>query len=222
MRGDADARPSPRRLEHDHLPNTLAASQTVERRVDVVQAEAVGEEAVHREAAGLVEGDEAGEIAAGNSGAHVAAAHGALLGDQADGGDGEKFAGVGEASGHRSAAAAGRGVRLGKHGLVADRFKDEGGAAPGCVADGGHGLLAGGKGMGGAEGEREVAFFRQRVDHDDGVGTGGDGAEHAGQADAAEAEDGDAGARGHARGVHHGAHSRHHRAAEQGGNLHRQ
>src|SRR3712207_8141148 len=80
--------------EADHLSHRLAPRQRVEGGVDPIQRYGLAEQQVHREGSSLVERDVPRDVALGHCRAHVRALHGALLGDEAHGGDRELLARV--------------------------------------------------------------------------------------------------------------------------------
>src|SRR4051812_9727967 len=68
-------------LEHDHGPCGFAGSELVDRRIDLGEADPLGDQSVEVEAAGEVEIDEAGDVEREAVGAHQAALK-LLLGEE--------------------------------------------------------------------------------------------------------------------------------------------
>ena len=95
------------RLEQEHLSDDFAFVESVEAFVEFVVFEGSAEESVDGESAASVELDVAGDVAAGDGGADVAAFEGAFFGDQGDRVQGEGGGGCGESGGDGGAAAPG-------------------------------------------------------------------------------------------------------------------
>src|SRR5881396_3476564 len=128
----------------------------------------------------------------------------------------EPAADLGHADDGERAARAERVERLADDGEVADRLEGVVGAAAREIADGGDGVvLPGVDRVRGAETARQLELRGHDVDRDDLGRSRQHAALHAGEPDAAEAEDGHRGAGLDARPVQHRAHSRHDPAADQ-------
>src|SRR3546814_20441846 len=100
----------PRSTRTDTLFPYTTLFRSVEALVDLLKGEALAHQAVDRQAAPTVEGDVARHVAQRHAASDIAALHGAFLGDQADVLHWEAVVGMGEAGGHRGAAALGDAV----------------------------------------------------------------------------------------------------------------
>src|SRR5688572_7389042 len=85
-----------RRSEPDHLPYGPPVRQPIERCVEIVETDALAQQAVHRQLALTVQCDVPRDVARGIATAQIAAFDRALLGDDADVWNGEQVLRIGE------------------------------------------------------------------------------------------------------------------------------
>ena len=155
--------------------------------------ERCGQQPATRQPALAVQLDEARDVARGHAGAEVGALQRALLGDQGDGRDVEQLARVREADGDRRAAAPRRLVGLGQDARRCRPSRSTLSAPPPVsLADRLDGALAGVDRGVAPSSRASSSFSGDDVDGDDRPGAGQTRAEQRREADAAEAEDGDA------------------------------
>src|SRR5438093_2728889 len=191
------------------------SAQIVERGGELVERVAARDELVDLEPAAEVEVGEHREVAA-RAGRAVAAAEDRLVLVEGVDHEVEPRADLRHADDGERAARAERLERLADDGEVADRLEGVVGAAAREIADGGDGVvLPGVDRVRGAEAARELELRGHDVDGDDPGRPRQHAALHAGEPDAAEAEDGHRGAGLDARPVQQQAHSRHDPAADQ-------
>src|SRR5437660_5272387 len=191
------------------------ATQIIERSGELVERVAARDELVDLEPAAEVEVGEHREVAA-RAGRPVAAAEDRLVVVEGVDHEVEPRADLRHADDGERAARAERVERLADDGEVADRLEGVVGAAAREIADGGDGVvLPGVDRVRGAETARQLELRGHDVDRDDLGRPRQHAALHAGEPDAAEAEDGHRGAGLDARPVQHRAHARHDAAADQ-------
>src|SRR3989442_2774014 len=190
-------------------------AQIVERGGELVERVAARDELVDLEPAAEVEVGEHREVAA-RAGRAVAAAEDRLVLVEGMDHEVEPRADLRHADDGERAARAERVERLVDDGEVADRLEGVVGAAAREIPDGGDGVvLPGVDRVRGAETARQLELRGHDIDGDDPGRPRQHAALHAGEPDAAEAEDGHRGAGLDARPVQHRAHSRHDPAADQ-------
>src|SRR5881628_1939295 len=190
-------------------------AQIVERGGELVERVAARDELVDLEPAAEVEVGEHREVAA-RAGRAVAAAEDRLVLVEGVDHEVERRADLRHADDGERAARAEGVERLADDGDAADRLEGVVGAPARQVADGGDGVVLGRVDrVRGAETPRQLELRGHDVDRDDPGRPGQHAALHAGEPDAAEAEDGDRGAGLDARPIEHRADPRHDAAADQ-------
>ena len=183
-------------------------------------AQAVGEQALHRQPPLEVQVHEARHVHRRVARAQVGALQRALLGHQRHRRDRQLLVGVREPDGHGGPAAAGGRVGVGQHLLAAHRLQRVVGAeAVGGLPDLLDHVVAGEHGVGGAQLPGQVELVGDAIDGHQRARPGQPRAQQRRQAHAAQAEHRHALAGVDVGRVDHGAHAGQHRAAEQRGDL---
>src|SRR5580704_13403940 len=213
-------------LVDDHAAYALAGQQVFVALVDLVQGVRPGDDLVELEVAGLVQPEDLGDV-----GSRVTVAEQAALDRLAEQSQDRSRHGNGRylqlvQPGHHDGAALADRVEPGLDDFGRHEVDGEdgrvGALSPGHLDDGRLRLLGGGERVGRAEFHRLLALVLQRVDGDDVLRAGVAGALDGVDADAADAVDRDRVAGGDVRGVHSGAPSGRHAAADQHGLFQRQ
>ncbi len=176
----------------NYLTNGATLGQAVEAGVDLVERKRGADQFIDGQFAGLVQANQAWNIAARHGGTHEGATQHFFLRDQRDSGNGELTIGAIESNCYRGTTHAGRIEGLGEHIDIADRVEGVGGATVREVANGFEQFVAIGlQGVVRAEAFGEFEFGRQNINGDDGRRASQFRAHNCTEADTTESEDHD-------------------------------